>query len=84
MTIADKTTPLVEIQNGVPKIVPLIKLLTKILNNNTKVNSLMPKSLMVIKEMMLARPKRMPKVSGGINKFSTTLITTANAANIVK
>ena len=84
MTIADKTTPLVEIQNGVPKIVPFIKLLTNILNNKTKVNSLIPNSFIVIKEMMFAKPKRIPKVRGGINKFSTTLITTANAANIVK
>ncbi len=84
MTIADKMTPLVEIQNAIPKIVPFIKLLIKILSIKTKANSLIPKSLIVIKEIILAKPKRMPKVNGGINKFSTTLMITANADSNVK
>ena len=78
----DRMIPNELIQKGVPNIVPFIKLPNVSLNKTTKPISLMPIVFKAIKETMLAKPKRIPKASGGINTFSIKFITIANEHKI--
>ena len=79
----DSITPPIAIKNFVPKIVPVRRLasITRIILTVTI--SPLSNRLIVIRAIILARPKRMPKGSDGRKAFSAMFITIARAVSMV-